>query len=110
MRLQSPLGKIIDTLRRTRETALMYQSQLSKSEASTRSALIDPILRALGWDSANPNMIEFEKTFPQSRIDYALNNHEKHIQIIIEAKSLGGNLEAKGVVLNLIMYAIASGV
>jgi hypothetical protein len=110
MMINSPIGNLIETLKQIRETALVNQSKLSKSEASTRSAIIDPILRALGWDTANPRMIEFEKTFTQSRVDYALLDSENKIQIIIEAKPLGGNLSDKHILLSLIMYAIASGV
>jgi len=82
----------------------------NKSEASTRVTLIDPILNALGWDTSNPNMIEFEKTLPQSRADYALYNQDNKIQVIIEAKALGINLGDKTFVFNLIMYALAAGI
>ena len=108
--INSPIGAFIKTLEDVRDTALINQGKLSKSEASTRSAIIDPILRALGWDISNPRMIEFERTFTQSRVDYALLSHENKIEIIIEAKPLGGNLGDKHILLSLIMYAIASGV
>lgn len=110
MGIHSPLGNFIDVLCDVRESALINQARLSKSEASTRVVLIDPILKALGWDTGNPNMIEFEKTLPQSRADYALYNQENKIQVIIEAKALGINLGDKAFVLNLIMYALAAGI
>jgi hypothetical protein len=110
MKIKSPLGNFIDTLYSVRNSALLHQSKLSKSEASTRSTLIDPILSALGWNLTNPTMIELEKTMPKSRLDYALYNHRSEIHTIIEAKSLGGNLGDRNILLNLIMYAIASGV
>jgi hypothetical protein len=110
MEIKSPIGNLIENLRKAKNFAIIYQDKLSKSEASTRSSLIDPILLSLGWDLTNPNMIEFEKTYPKSRVDYALVNQENKIQVIIEAKSLGGNLNEQGIVLNLIMYALASGV
>ncbi len=72
MGIRSPFGGFVEVLCDVKERALLYRGRLSKSEASTRVALIDPILKALGWDTSNPNMIEFEKTLPQSRADYAL--------------------------------------
>ena len=45
-------------------------------------------------------MIEFEKTFTQSRVDYALLSFENKTEIIIEAKPLGGNLGDKNILLN----------
>lgn len=111
MRIHSPIGNCIEKLRIIRETALKYQAKLSRSEASTRSSLVDPLLRSLGWDTSNPNFVEFEKTIPpQSRVDYALFDNQNKIQVIIEAKALGGNLSDKGVLLNLVMYALTSGV
>ncbi len=111
MKIVSPTGNFIDVLQHVRDTALKYQAKLSNSEASTRSSLIDPLLCALGWDISNPNMIEVEKTIPpQSRVDYALIDCQNKVQVVIEAKSLGGNLSDNRVVLNLIMYALSSGV
>ena len=39
----SPIGNFISILKQVRETALLNQGILSKSEASTRSSVIDPI-------------------------------------------------------------------
>ena len=111
MKIHRPTSHLVEVLNKQRDIALKYQTKLSKSEASTRSALIDPILRTLGWNTSNPNMVEFEKTIPpQSRVDYALLNYQNKIEIIIEAKPLGGNLHDTGILLNLVMYAFASGV
>ena len=77
-------------------------------EAHTRYAVIDPILRALCWDTEDPKQCHPE--FPMSRtsterVDYALfadanvqgiYEGSKLPDIIIEAKALRANLE-KGV-------------
>jgi len=110
MGIHSPFADFVEVLCNVKERALLYQGRLNKSEASTRVTLIDPILFALGWDTSNPNMIEFEKTLPQSRADYALYDQENKIQVIIEAKALGINLGDKTFVFNLIMYALAAGI
>ena len=37
-----------------------HSVELQKSEALTRYALIDPLLRALGWDTADPSQVLVE--------------------------------------------------
>ena len=44
----------------------------SLDEYQTRYALIDPILRALGWDSEDPKSCYPEWHYENQRVDYAL--------------------------------------
>jgi len=46
--------------------------QPSLGEYQTRYALIDPILRALGWDTADPTVCYPEWHYKNQRVDYAL--------------------------------------
>ena len=71
--------------------------QPSLHEYQTRYALIDPILRALGWDTADPKECYPEWQCQNQRVDYALfsNSTAQEIvegsaipTIIIEAKSV----------------------
>ena len=64
-------------------------------EDDTRYALIDPILRALGWDTGDPMECHVEYPRGSGRADYALFDREGPIgkvgkppTIIIEAKAL----------------------
>ena len=64
-------------------------------EDDTRYALIDPILRALGWDTGDPMECHVEYPRGSGRADYALFDREgpvgkvgKPPTIIIEAKAL----------------------
>ena len=71
--------------------------QPSLGETQTRYALIDPILRALGWDTADPKVCYPEWRIKNRRVDYAL-FPRSDVQdlvdglavpaIVIEAKSL----------------------
>ena len=60
------------------------------NEMQTRSVLIDPYLRYLGWDTANPRMVQMESgahidpNRPE-KVDYALVK-DRECMIIIEAK------------------------
>lgn len=84
-----------------------HRVELQKSEALTRYVLIDPILRALGWDTEDPEQVRPEFPTETGRPDYALMQEGKP-QIMIEAKPLGTNLKdarRKG-----INYVVAEGV
>lgn len=104
MRIQSPLSNLCEVLHQIKESANQYQKTLRKNEAATRAVLIDPVLRALGWDMANTNMVEVEKTLNQTRVDYALSD-STDVKIIIEAKSLGENLSHTNILMSLVTYA-----
>ena len=93
--VQSPLANLGGVLRIVRESAASYESTLRKNEAATRAVLVDPVLRALGWDIANPFKVEVETpgSFGTSKVsaDYALKANGD-VVAVIEAKKLGSDL------------------
>lgn len=105
MNFKSPLSNLSETLCQIQESAKLYQKTLKKNEAATRAVLVDPVLRALGWDTANTNMVEVEKTTENLRADYALYDVNGIPRIIVEAKALGSPLDQKAVVMALVNYA-----
>ena len=64
---------------------------LRQSEALTRYALINPLLRELGWDTADPAHVIPEYRSGGGRADYALLSGGKPA-VMVEAKSLGTSL------------------
>ncbi|MBA2616819.1 MAG: hypothetical protein H0U91_01445 [Rubrobacter sp.] len=78
-----------------RESAISYGPTLRKNEAATRAVLVDPVLRALGWDVANPFKVEVETPgfFGTNKVsaDYALKANGE-VVAVIEAKKLGTDL------------------
>ena len=65
-----------------------YGDRLRQSEALTRYALIDPLLRELGWDTEDPDMV-----WPEYHgADYALLINCKSI-IVVESKKLDEPLD-----------------
>lgn len=59
------------------------------NELHTRYTVIDPIIRALGWDTENPFQVRVEYlSRTGTRIDYALFNRAGQAVILIEAKDL----------------------
>jgi hypothetical protein len=110
MPIKSPLTSLIDTIRQVASSAQRYEATLRKNEAATRAILIDPVLRALGWDMGNTFMVEVEKTLDDTRVDYALYDGNGEVRVIVEAKSLGKPLGDNHIALTLLAYAFKHGV
>lgn len=66
---------------------------LRRSEALTRYVLIDPLLRALGWDTEDPEQVRPEYPVGGGSADYGLMDDGKPL-LFIEAKKLGEPVEA----------------
>ena len=92
--LLDDLVSVIDTLK-TRIAS--HGAVLRENETRTRMALIDPLLTALGWDAANPEIVRPEFHVGASgnsgRVDYGLLGSNGQLVASIEAKRLGESLE-----------------
>jgi hypothetical protein len=110
MRIKSPLSNLSDTINQVKESAAQYRETLRRNEAATRAVLIDPVLQALGWDTANTYMVEVEKSLEQTRVDYALYDHNASVRIVVEAKALGSDLNDRTVTMNMVKYAFTYGI
>jgi len=71
-----------------------YRELLSANEALTRYVLIDPVLRALGWDTENPDIVRPEEKQGGGIPDYVLYHNGEKL-IALEAKRLGTKLDEK---------------
>ncbi|WP_151087543.1 hypothetical protein [Hymenobacter baengnokdamensis] len=108
MPIRSPLATLAATLAHVCQQARQHQPLLSKNEAATRAALIDPILLALGWDTADVTMVEPEHTVQNKQsLDYVLKTCDGAVLAVIEAKRLGEPLDRLGHVGALIGYAFS---
>ena len=92
------LDGLVAAIERLKATIVAHRALLAGSEALTRYALIDPLLRALEWDTADPAIVRPEYRDAQrgsdgrAFIDYVLRSGEKEVALI-EAKKLGEPLE-----------------
>ena len=86
------LRPLLDTIERVRKH---IQRANGWNEAQTRASLIDPILTALGWETADPELILHEFTSAGGRADYVLLARNTEIVCIVEAKALRNPLDAK---------------
>ena len=85
------LDDLYQAIEKLRERMEDHQDKLKQSEALTRNALVDPLLRALGWDTEDPAVAMPEYRLGSGFADYALLNAGKPA-IVIEAKKLGAPL------------------
>ncbi len=84
-----------------------HGAALRQSEALTRYALIDPLLRELGWDTEDPAMVMPEYRSSAGSADYALLSDGKPV-MMVEAKKLG--TPPQDAVSQVINYCLMEGV
>ena len=85
------LDELVAAIDNVKSRIELHQSSLRQSEALTRYSLIDPMLRALGWDTADPALVTPEYDVGGKRADYALLEGSQ-VVVFLEAKRLDENL------------------
>jgi len=108
----SELAKVVEDLQ---ERMGEYGPNLYKSEELTRYVLVDPFLKALGWDTSNPEKVWVDYRLGKGkrrRVDYAL-FHKEQVIAFVEAEHWGacsqmGQLQ--NTLLQLIGYCNLTGV
>lgn len=103
------LGNLLATIEGLKATIDRHGSELRQSEALTRYALIDPLLRELGWDTADPAVVRPEYIDKSGRADYVLMGDGRDSKVaMIEAKKLAESLEQH--VLQALTYCNSLGI
>ena len=87
-----PLESLLALVEKLRERIDDHGPLLDKSEMQTRYALVDPLLRELGWDTENPAFVRPEFKVRGGRPDYVLLIGPKPA-VMGEVKSLKKNLK-----------------
>ncbi len=90
--LEMPLESLIELVHTLSGRIDEHGPALRQSEALTRYALIDPLLRELGWDTSNPDMVIPEYRSGSGSADYALLSNGQPA-MMVEAKKLGEPLQ-----------------
>ena len=83
-----PLESLLQLVETLRERIDSHRDALRQSEALTRYALIDPLLREMGWDTEDPGMVVPEYRSGSGSADYALIGNGRLV-MMVEAKKLG---------------------
>ena len=79
------------------------------SEEATKTTLVIPLLRALGWDTEELHQVYPEYSSVGGRVDYALLIKDEP-RLLIEAKALDAKLDDLKWVTQLTTYAVTTGV
>jgi hypothetical protein len=100
-----------DVLSQVRDRIARYKGSRSINEQNTKASLIDPVLRALGWDVEDLDEVhrEFKVKSADKPVDYAL-LVLRTPRLFIEAKSLGENLDDRRWANQIMGYASVAGV
>jgi len=104
------MSTLAETLESVRKKIQRIGSK-SINEENTRATLIDPVLRALGWDTEDLEDVqrEYKVKSRDKPVDYALLSM-RNVRLFIEAKALGGDLEDRRWANQIMGYATVAGV
>ena len=98
------LDELIDVIECLKKRIKEHREQIQNYESRTRTTLIDPLLRSLGWDVSNPSLVTIEPRTNKGWADYALLNDKGETVLFVEAKRLS---DKEVPTEQLISYAIA---
>ncbi len=103
------LDELVRTIETLRGRIDGFGPDLGRNEIRTRTVLIDPMLKVLGWDVTDPNLVTVEYDVPPGRADYGLRRGlDNPPVVLIEAKKLNEPLDPH--VGQLLNYALVRGV
>ncbi len=103
------LDDLVQTIETLQERIAKHAAELGRNEIRTRTVLIDPLLKALGWDVADPSVVSVEFEAGNGRADYGLlRGSNAPPVVLVEAKKLNEPLSSH--VGQLLTYALERGV
>ena len=88
------LDELVDVIETLKARIDAHRDTLQANETRTRVSLIDPLLCALGWDTADPELVTLEYDVRGKKADYAfwVPNDRTRPLLVLEAKRLGESL------------------
>ena len=102
------LDDLVGCIELLKDRMRSYRTALGENEIRTRVALVDPLLRALGWDVSDPAVVMPEYKVGNKSADYALFRSDGNPAATLEAKKLGEPLGSHW--MQMLNYANASGI
>ena len=103
------MAVLSQTLEEVRKRIGLYQGK-SMGEQNTKTALIDPVLRALGWEIGNLEEVsqEYRRKPKDKPVDYGL-FLLRTPKLFFEAKSFGQSLDDRKWANQIMGYAVVAG-
>ena len=91
--LGEQIDRLVDEIDRVKSEIKKFKTSLGPSEDQTRGILIDPMLRALGWNMGDSSQVYRQYPIGGGRVDYALIDVDQKPVAIVEAKGLNKPLD-----------------
>jgi predicted type IV restriction endonuclease len=103
------IEKIENEIKIIKQRLIDFKSDFNTNEQAVRTQLIEPILKVLGWDIHNPNIVKPNAIDQYGKIpDYTLyKNGEK--TLIVEAKNISAKLTDNKIIAQIGTYCYSSG-
>lgn len=89
------MADLTETIARVKERIRNYRSLYEQNEMATRNQVVDPILRALGWDTEDPAKVQPNVATEEGVPDYTLFLDGRKV-LFIEAKKCPLTLGTNG--------------
>jgi hypothetical protein len=104
-------AEILKVLALVRSRIARYRGDTTFNEEKTKASLIEPVLKALGWDTNDPDEVdrEYKPKSKDNPVDYALLLRRTPC-LLLEAKTLRDDLRDRKLVKQVINYASMAGV
>lgn len=103
------LDELVGCIDELKDRISKYRNSLNENETRTRTQLIDPLLRALGWDVSDPQYVIPEFKVSDGWADYALLRDNGKPAAMVEAKRLDEPLKPAHRA-QMLKYAIELGI
>lgn len=97
-----------ETIKTANDKMKSYRSYYEANESAVRGQIIDPILKALGWNTDDPEDVRTELVSDEGFSDYCLFRNKRKI-LCVEAKNLSKNVEDKKRIHQLAKYCFNDG-
>ncbi|MGD0596208.1 MAG: type I restriction endonuclease [Sedimentisphaerales bacterium] len=106
--MNEKMGNLNETLTLIKEKIKKFRFLYEQNEMAVRDQLINPILKDLGWDPADPEDVLANASTDEGIPDYSLLKNGKKI-LFIEAKNLSKDIEQREVLRQLAKYSFGEG-
>jgi predicted type IV restriction endonuclease len=103
--LKEDLQKAVEEVK---ERIERYRTTYEGNEAMVSHQLVDPVLRALGWPTDDPDYVEYEERTEDGKPDWTLKWNEQ--KLFVETKSLDKDIRKSEIIRQLEGYLTGEGV
>jgi hypothetical protein len=102
------MDNLTENLRLIIDKTKKFRSLYEQNEMAVRDQLVNPVLRAIGWNPENPDEVQPNVSTEEGVPDYSLIKDRKRM-LFVEAKKLSVDVEQREAMRQLAKYSFAEG-